>query len=531
MLLRMQRYSFNLRFRAGKELIIADSLLRAYIPRGKELIFTEEIAILQSCDAEQTAEIRMITSPQTLKLITESAKDTNYILLKEQILNGWPQDTRQLPDAIKTYSTFADELSVCRDLIYKADRLVVPAPARPEILNRLHSSHIGLNSTLRRARELVYWPGMCSDIRQRLERCHVCNRFRDAIQKEPLISTPPPSRPWERIACDIFTFDQKDYLVCVDHFSNFFEIDRLPSKAVSNIVYCLRLQFSRHGIPSYVHSDNSPFNSMEFKQFADKYEFEHVTSSPHYSQSNGKAENAVRTIKKLMKKAKEDNSDIFLALLEWRNSPSENLTLSPVQILMGRRTKSKLPISNKLLATPSTAKVKQAIQKSRDRQSFYYNRTAKERRRKLEKAQTVRAKYHPREDQWRKGEITDVLPYRSFNIRFDDGSIKRRSSKHIHFSSEPPIVFHEENDLQLPNSLERGEESRPHLPYNLQESEQRPPADPPSTAAHASLRPKALLSDSIQKPFSEPTMNTAKGISEPYTTRSGRIVKRPCRYE
>lgn len=50
-----------------------------------------------------------------------------------------------------------------------------------------------------------------------------------------------------------------------------------------------------------------------------KYEFEHVTSSPQCSRGNGKAENAFRNIKKLMKKAKEDNSNIFIALIGWRN--------------------------------------------------------------------------------------------------------------------------------------------------------------------------------------------------------------------
>lgn len=84
--------------------------------------------------------------------------------------------------------------------------------------------------------------------------------------------------------------------------------------------------------------------------------------------------------------------------------------LSPVQILMGRRTKSKLPISDKLLATTFAANVKQALQKSKDRQSAWYSQHAKERRRKLENAQTVRIKFHPREDQWRKGEITNFCP-------------------------------------------------------------------------------------------------------------------------
>ena len=76
-------------------------------------------------------------------------------------------------------------------------------------------------------------------------------------------------------------------------------------------------------------SDNGPpFNSYEFQQFASNYDMEHVTSSPHYPQSNGKVENAIKTAKSLLKKSKAARSDIYLALLEWRNTPSEGLQSS-----------------------------------------------------------------------------------------------------------------------------------------------------------------------------------------------------------
>ena len=45
------------------------------------------------------------------------------------------------------------------------------------------------------------------------------------------------------------------------------------------------------------------------------------TSSPHYPQSNGRAENAVKTCKSLLKKAKASGEDPLLALLDWRTDP------------------------------------------------------------------------------------------------------------------------------------------------------------------------------------------------------------------
>ena len=67
-------------------------------------------------------------------------------------------------------------------------------------------------------------------------------------------------------------------------------------------------------------SDNGPpFNSEEFAKFSKDYGFQHVTSSPRYSQANGKSENAVKLAKQLLIKCMEDGTDPYIALLEQRN--------------------------------------------------------------------------------------------------------------------------------------------------------------------------------------------------------------------
>ena len=95
-------------------------------------------------------------------------------------------------------------------------------------------------------------------------------------------------RPWQKIGVAVFTLDDTDYLCVVDYYSSYFETDRLESKTAANIAKKLRKQFSVHGIPNQLISDNMPFNSQEFKDFAASYEFEVITSLPGYPQSNGK---------------------------------------------------------------------------------------------------------------------------------------------------------------------------------------------------------------------------------------------------
>ena len=120
---------------------------------------------------------------------------------------------------------------------------------------------------------------------------------------------------------------------------------------------------ARYGIPKRVVSDNGPqYTSSEFQNFSNKYEFEHVTSSPRYPQSNGKAESAVKTAKRIMEKALDAKSDPYLAILEYRNTPSDGMSTSPAQRLLGRRTRTTIPVSRPLLEPACTRSAQQELQ-------------------------------------------------------------------------------------------------------------------------------------------------------------------------
>ena len=172
---------------------------------------------------------------------------------------------------------------------------------------------------------MVYWPNMTREVTEFISKCETCNTFQSSQQKESLICHETSQHPWEKIGCDIFTFNNQDYLCTVDYFSDYFEIDELhKSKTGATVIGKLKKRFTTHGIPDTFHSDNGPpFTLNEFSAFAVMHEFEHVTSSPEYPQSNGKVENAVKTAKNLMKKSASTSSDFHLALLDWRNTPTE----------------------------------------------------------------------------------------------------------------------------------------------------------------------------------------------------------------
>ena len=139
----------------------------------------------------------------------------------------------------------------------------------------------------------------------------------------------------------------------------------------------MKSMYAWHGIPDEVIADNMPFSSKEFHQFVKDWGFEVTTSSPRYPQSNGMSERAIQTIKKLLRKAFEDENDPYIALLEYRNTPVSGLKESPAQLLMSRMLKSKLPSTVSLLKPQGVHNAYDKLKEHRDKQKMYYNHGVK----------------------------------------------------------------------------------------------------------------------------------------------------------
>ncbi|KAJ8893036.1 hypothetical protein PR048_005617 [Dryococelus australis] len=129
-----------------------------------------------------------------------------------------------------------------------------------------------------------------------------------------------------------------------DYYSDYWEIDALPSTDSSAIIKVMNVQFARHGIPTTLITDNATsFTRAEFQAFSRPWDIQHSTSSPYHPQGNGKAEASVKIGKNIMNKCLQTKSDPWLALLEWRNIPTSAFRTSPVQRLISRRTRTQMP--------------------------------------------------------------------------------------------------------------------------------------------------------------------------------------------
>ena len=114
------------------------------------------------------------------------------------------------------------------------------------MVERPHEGHLGINKTIARAREVLFWPGMTVDLTEKIKNFPVCLENRPSQQPEPLRSHEIPPLPWAKVGTDILHKNRRNYLVTINYYS----------------------------------------------KFSEDWGFHHVTSSPGYPQSNGQSENS-----------------------------------------------------------------------------------------------------------------------------------------------------------------------------------------------------------------------------------------------
>ena len=187
-------------------------------------------------------------------------------------------------------------------------------------------------------------------------------------------------------------------------------------------------------------TDNgAQFKSLDFLRFAKEWDFEHLTSSPHHSQGNGKAESAVKEAKKILRKCRASGSDAFLALLDHRNTPPASVQVSPAQRLLNKRTRSLLSMTANLLAPQPVSDnelCRTKLEQRKQRQAQYYN-TGAVNLDPLRRGDIVRLKpFQLGKREWQKGVVRSRLDERSHEVETPN-HVVRRNRVHLRKTNEP----------------------------------------------------------------------------------------------
>ena len=321
-------------------------------------------------------------------------------------------------------------------ILLDSHRIVIPQAKRREILAKLHSSHQGIERTKRRARQTVYWPGINNDIQNVVEACNACQKHLPSLQKEPMMSDPPPSRPFEDVSADLFCYAGKSYMVYVDRLSGWIKIAEFRQDPSSQqVISTIRRYFVDAGVPVRIRTDGGPqFASNKFRQFLLRWGVNHALSTPYYPQSNGHAESAVKAMKSLVAKSAEsgdiDSDEFCEGLLEWLNTPKA-AGLSPAEILYGHSLRSIIPAkmcSYKQIWKEKFDKWDSNVVDSKRKEKDRYDSGAKPLN-QLQIGQKVRIQ-DPNSKKWdRVGHIVGIGRNRDYHVKLPSGRVYWRNRR------------------------------------------------------------------------------------------------------
>lgn len=356
------------------------------------------------------------------EIASEIKKDNLLSRIYGYVMFGWPEKCK---DDEKPFYVRRSELYIDYGCILYKYRLVIPLTLQKRVLYEIHTGHLGIVKMKSIARNYVYWPALDKDIEGMGQNCDACRQVQDAPPKTTLHPWEYPTGPWKRLHADFAQLYGKYYIIVVDAYSKWLEAEVIRTTSAYETIKFFKNLFAKFGLPEQLVTDNGPpFQSAEFREFCDKNIIRHSTSSPYRPQGNGAAENAVKMIKKTIKKAVLEGEDIHTSLckflMQYRNCEHATTRVAPAVALLGRRLRNRLDAMR-----PNRAS---RVEKEQDRQKKYVRGVS----RNFEVGDDILARsYTNKQNNWVKGNITQRTGPVSYKIKTADGTIWRRHTDQI----------------------------------------------------------------------------------------------------
>ena len=567
-------WRFDIKHLPGKSNLAADATSRHPSPsnevnsascRSLNVTDIAESAVMASIcnEAEELGHISWSTIAQ------ETAADASLAQLVKLIGQGERNFDSTNP-VLASLWPLRESIYVHEGVLLYQDRVVVPASLRPRILQHLHAAHQGSSTMEQRARAIVYWPGMSNDIRDTRSACTDCNRNAPSQPATPPLPASPPSTPFEAVFADFFDYGGKHYLVVGDRLSGWVEV--LSSTAGTNLggaaglLRHLRSFFATFGVPEELSSDGGPeFTAGCTADFLRLWGVRHRVSSVAFPQSNGRAEVAVKTAKRLLASntgptGSLDHDRFLRAMLQLRNTPDPDCNLSPAQIIFGRPLRDTLSFVNRLekFSNPNIRPLwRQAWALKEEALKTRITRTTESLRahsrplRPLSIGDRVflQNQHGPSSNKWdRSGVVVESLGHDQYRVKVDGSgrlTLRNRRFLRAYTSANPTIQQHVPEKPQNTSSTpyQRPQQNRcpGFLPTMADSTRATPSNDPPSgNEDQPSLENESQTSigdtTAAQEPSVAPTPSAAPratpALQPPHPPpRPGRVRRPPKRYE
>ena len=332
--MRMMRYNYTIFHTSGSKMYLADALSRTNGGLSDDSL--AQCAAVESFVGDFVEE-NLFQDVLDEELFTALRLDPVYQRCSAYLLSEWPENGKALSGELFKLYSCRHMLTTYGEFILFGPRLYIPLNLRDKYLERCHEGHQSFDRCYSRAAQSIWWPGMYSDVENYVKKCMICVK-QSSVKHQPWTENPLPEGPWVEVGADVFQIRDELFLILVDYYTRWIETLPIRCQTSNEVVKAMKCLFARFGVPKKLRSDNGPcFASDLFKSFAKEWNFLHCTSSPRYPQSNGLAERAVGTVKRMWKK----EVDYEKALLAYRSTPMKT-GFSPFELMYGRQMRTSL---------------------------------------------------------------------------------------------------------------------------------------------------------------------------------------------
>ncbi|XP_064488330.1 uncharacterized protein K02A2.6-like [Ornithodoros turicata] len=423
----LMSYSFDIQFEGSSKIANADGLSR--LPEGPDHEFDkaaeEGVFSVGTDEIFAVQDYHMSTLPVTAKDIAAATLEEPILTkVAKYVSRGWPGHVA--PDLSPFYQR-QTELTLHKGCILWGMRTVVPTKLRHKLLDILHDCHIGQSKMKMLARSYIWWPGLDKDIESRVRNCEQCSAVAAQEIPVPLHQWEQPDKAWHRLHADFAELHGKHYLIVIDAFSKWPDIIQMTGTNALKTISAFQDIFVQNGLPEVLVTDNGPpFTSQVFEDFLKQRGIHHVLTPPYHPQSNGLAENFVRTFKTALRRFEEggDKDKLRDFLFKYRVTPHVTTGRPPCELLNNRHYRSLLD-----LVRPSEVTCSGRDSLARERQKRNYDRRTQDRQFSVD--QGVWMLDNSKKGHWKTGTIVSKQGSVIFTVRDASGKVHRVHKDHL----------------------------------------------------------------------------------------------------
>merc|ERR1711888_374310 len=230
---------------------------------------------------------------------------------------------------------------------------------RKELLKELHSTHACAERMWKTIRSIWMWPALRNEIRSYVSQCPSCAETARRKTHQPPPEIPEEMLiigPMDQVGVDLFHLEGHDYLIMVDHFSNYKWVKEMKRTHSQDIIKAMEDWFHAAGVPRCVRSDGGPQFRGEYANWLASLGILQETSSPYNSPSNGLSEKGVQDVKNMMKR-QGTRYDLSKLTADTNGMARSGMDESPADLFFNRTVRSAIPGSGRRML--DLAKVKE----------------------------------------------------------------------------------------------------------------------------------------------------------------------------